>query len=246
MKNYLATLIFLITTPTLAFTKGAYNQILHLEKPYTITHLSSLNVDCVWTRDQQGRLKSEAQGPYSSGVCWDKKAVDQVEQLDKEKKLIWHEPPSYDYEYGNRKKCYYMVDKKGGFVIFLLGNVNKAEADECRSERNKEKALKLATKVDEKFELGGYIATKSNIRGSVALACYTGSIDSDETLVSKEEQTNRYIGLINLYKGDSINIERIHNAYNFARTNLRDRYPLDTQGQYRTAVCDQMVMKGKL
>lgn len=98
-----------------------------------------------------------------------------------------------------------------------------------------------------KVEFGGYVATKKDIFGSVLLACYTGSLDRDGMLyVSKEEQENRYNALLGLYKGEPSNIKRITNAYNFARRNLSDRYPLDTMGQYRAGVCDQMVMKGKL
>ena len=64
--------------------------------------------------------------------------------------------------------------------------------------------------------------------------------------VSKEEQSDRYKALLGLYEGEPANVKRISNAYNFARRNLSDRYPLDTMGQYRAGVCDQMVTKGKL
>lgn len=182
-----------------------------------------------------------------SGLCWDKKAGDQVRRLHKEKKLIWYDPPNFDHEYGNKNKCYYMVDKKGGFVDFRLGdNITEEEADECRKESNKQKALSLATKTEKKVEFGGYIATKDNILGSVALACYTGSLESDDMLISKQEQANRYKQLLGLCEGDSINIKRINNPFNFARRNFSDHYPLDTRGQYRADVCDQMVLKGKL
>lgn len=98
-----------------------------------------------------------------------------------------------------------------------------------------------------KVEFGGYVATKENILGSVVLACYTGSLDSGGMLyVSKEEQSDRYKALLSLYEGEPANVKRISNAYNFARRNLSDRYPLDTMGQYRAGVCDQMVTKGKL
>lgn len=247
MKSYLAALSFFIITPAFAFSENANNEILYLTKPYTITHLSSFDIDCVWTKDEQGRLRSEAAGPDGSGVCWDEKAVDQVEKLDKEKKLIWRDPPKFDYEYGNKNKCYYMVDKIGGFVNYRLGkNITEAEADECRKDSNKEKALSLATKVEKKVEFGGYVATENNILGSVVLACYIGSLDSDGMLVSKAEQDNRYKALLGLYEGDRPNIKRINNAFNFARRNLSDRYPLDTRGQYRADVCDQLVLKGKL
>lgn len=103
-----------------------------------------------------------------------------------------------------------------------------------------------ATKMEKTVEFGGYVASKNNILGSVVLACYTGSLDSDGMLVSKEEQTNRYKQLVGLYEGDNVNIKRINNAFNFARKNLSDRYPLDTRGRYRADVCDQMVFKGKL
>lgn len=247
MKNYVAALTVFIITPVMAFTENANQEILFLKKPYTITHLSSLDVDCVWTRDEQGRLRSEAAGPDGSGVCYADKAVEQVERLDKEKKLIWHDPPNFDHEYGNKNKCYYRVDKKGGFVDYSFGkSITAAEADECRKESSKIKALKLATKVEQKVEFGGYVATRNNILGSVGLACYTGSLDSNGMLVSKEEQEKRYKQLLGLYEGDSQNMKRISNAFNFARKNLSDRYPLDTRGQYRADICDQMVLKGKL
>ncbi|MCK8669198.1 hypothetical protein M1M11_30420 [Pseudomonas azerbaijanoccidens] len=106
---------------------------------------------------------------------------------------------------------------------------------------------KLASGAGKKVEFGGYVATKKDIFGSVLLACYTGSLDREGMLyVSKEEQANRYKALLDLYEGEPSSIKRITNAYNFARRNLSDRYPLDTQGQYRAGVCDQMVVQGKL
>lgn len=64
--------------------------------------------------------------------------------------------------------------------------------------------------------------------------------------VSKDEQADRYKALLGLYEGEPASAKRITNAFNFAQRNLSDRYPLDTMGQYRASVCDQMVMKGKL
>ncbi|KAB0489685.1 hypothetical protein [Pseudomonas vancouverensis] len=202
MKSYLVALIFLIVTPAIAASDNAKNQIDFLDTPYAVTHLSDFDIDCVWTKDDQGRLKSEAMGPDGPGVCWDKKSVDQVRKLDEEGKLTWHNPTGSDHTGGNE------------------------------SER--------------RVEFGGYVATKNNLLGSVLLACYTGSLDSDGLLVSKEEQENRYMALLGLYEGEPSSIKKVTNAYSFARRNLSDRYPLDTRGQYRAAVCDQMVKKGKL
>ncbi|CAJ1798724.1 hypothetical protein [Aeromonas veronii] len=247
MKKNLAVLSFFIVSPAMALSDIAINEIRDINKPYAITHISRYNIDCVWTKDEQGRLHSEAMGPDGPGICWDKKAFDQVEMLDKENKLIWHSPPNFDHEYGDKDKCYYRVDKKGGFVDFILGDhVTETEADECSKQSSKEKALKLATKIEKKVEFGGYVATKDDIYGSVTLACYTGSLDSDGILLSKEEQEKRYKALLGLYEGDSLNTKRIKKAFDFARLNLRDRYPLDTRGRYRVSVCDQMVLKGKL
>ncbi|MBP5098285.1 hypothetical protein [Pseudomonas protegens] len=247
MKNYLAVMVFLISAQAAAVSMNDNAEILHLDKPYTITHLKFLDVDCVWTRDEKGRLNSEALGPNSSGVCWDEKAVAQVEKLDREKKLIWHEPPKFDYEYGDKNKCYYKVDREGGFVDYELGDVTSYEREDCIKKSSKEKALSLATKIEKKVSFGGYVTTQKDIFGSVLLACYTGSLDSEGMLyVSKEEQENRYKALLGLYEGQPAIAKRITNAFNFARQNLSDRYPLDTMGQYRAGVCDQMVMKGKL
>lgn len=100
---------------------------------------------------------------------------------------------------------------------------------------------------EKRVEFGGYVATKKNLLGSVVLACYTGSLDSSGMLnVSKDEQQDRYKALLGLYEGEPASAKRITNAFNFARRNLSDRYPLDTMGQYRASVCDQMVTKGKL
>lgn len=246
MKNYLAVMVFLFSAQAAAVSMNDNAEILHLDKPYTITHLKFLDVDCVWTRDEKGRLNSEALGPNSSGVCWDEKAVAQVEKLDRDKKLIWHEPPKFDYEYGDKNKCYYKVDREGGFVDYELGDVTQAERDECVKKSSKEKALSLATKVEKKVSFGGYVTTKKDVIGSLVLACYTGSIDRDDKWVPREEQEKRYRELRGLYEGDATNLKRITNAYEFARRNLSDRYPLDAMGQYRAGVCDQMVMKGKL
>lgn len=100
---------------------------------------------------------------------------------------------------------------------------------------------------EKKVEFGGYVATRKNLLGSIVLACYTGSLDRNGMLyVSKEEQADRYKALLGLYEGEPASAKRITNAFNFARRNLSDRYPLDTMGQYRASVCDQMVTKGKL
>ncbi|EPT3121747.1 hypothetical protein ACVQEB_003970 [Pseudomonas aeruginosa] len=246
MKRFFVVMAFLISTHAFAVQINDNAEILYLDKPYTITHLIFLDVDCVWTRGEKGRLNSEALGPNSSGVCWDEKAVAQVEKLDREKKLIWHDPPSFDYEYGDKNKCYYKVDRKGGFVLVLFGDGATA-ADDCDNGSNKEKALTLATKIEKKVEFGGWVATRKNLLGSLVLACYTGISDSGGAIsLSKEEQTRRYNALLGLYEGDQSSIKRITNAYEFARRNLSDRYPLDTTGQYRAGVCDQMVRNGKL
>ncbi|WP_321150945.1 hypothetical protein [Aeromonas jandaei] len=247
MRRFFSALSFLIVIPALAYSENAIDQIITLDKPYAITHISSYDIDCVWTKDAEGRLHSEAMGPDGPGLCWDEKSFDQVALLDQEKKLIWHAPPNFDYEYGDENKCYYKVDKKGGFVDFRVGdNATEKEAYECRKKSNKDKALSLATPVEKKVEFGGYVATKRNIHGSVALACYTGSLDSDGVLLSKDEQEKRYQKLLDLYADDIPNTQRIKNAFSFARTNLSDKYPLDTLGRYRASVCDQMVIKGEL
>lgn len=116
----------------------------------------------------------------------------------------------------------------------------------AQANAGKDVAAKYKPEDERKVEFGGYVATKGNVLGSVLLACYTGSLDSDGGLVSKEEQSDRYNELLGLYEGDSLNIKRLNNAFNFARRNLSDRYPLDTRGQYRADICDQMVMKGRL
>lgn len=93
---------------------------------------------------------------------------------------------------------------------------------------------------------GGYVATKNDLLGSILLACYTGSLDTDDRITSSEEQASRYKALVGLYEGDNLAIKRVSRSFEFARRNLSDRYPLDARGQYRASVCDQMVMKGKL
>ncbi len=246
MKPCFLVLLFLILSKSFAFTDLANNEILYLEQPYTITHLSHLNLDCVWTRTKGGALQSEALGPDGSGACWDASSVALANKLDKEKKLVWHNPPVFDYEYGDKDKCYYRVDKANGLVQLLFGNISESEANECRLISNKNKALQLATKVRKVVSFGGYTATQDNILGSVLLACYTGSIDSDSTLVSPQERIQRYKALLSLYEGDPEYLRRINHAFSFAELNLRDRYPLDTRGQYRASVCEQMIYKGKL
>lgn len=246
MKYCLVVIPFLMTAKATAFSDNVNNEVIGLNKPYAITHLNHLGIDCVWTRAEQGYLQSEATGPDGPGACWDSKSVDQATRLDKAKKLVWNPPPVFDYEYGDESKCYYRIDKVNGFIDLLLGDVTDAEASECRKDSSKEKALKLAVKVEKKVDIGGYIATKENILGSVLLACYTGSLDSDDRIVSNNERVRRFTELLDLYKDDNAGRIRVANAFDFADRNLRDRYPLDTEGRYRTVVCEQMVKKGKL
>lgn len=229
-----------------AYSDNAYNEILFLDKPYATTHIAECNIDCVWTKDDKGRLVSEAGGPDGTGVCWDQKAYDLAKKLHEDKKLIWHSPPNFEYEYGNKNTCYYKVDKKGGVVLAISGDSATA-ADDCHNSHNKERALSFASKARKTVEFGGYVATKENLLGSVVLACYTGTLNrSGELYVSKQEQADRYKALLDLYEGDPAGAKRITSAFNFARSNLSDRYPLDTMGRFRAGVCDQMVMKGKL
>lgn len=194
MRLYLSVFVFLVISANSAFAEVLEDELMFVDGPYAVTHLSELDVDCVWTKDAKGNIRSEASGPKGNGVCWSQKAVDQVSALDKDGKLTW---------------------------------------------RNHHKA-------DKKVEFGGYVATRSNISGSVLLACYTGSLDSDGALVSRDEQVNRYEALKGLYEGDVISASRIIAAFNFARNNLSDKYPLDVRGQYRASVCDEMVRLGKL
>lgn len=246
MKSYFSAVVFLMSAPVFSDSMNDSIEIIGLDKPYAVTHLTFADADCVWTRGGKGGLNSEASGANGSGVCLDEKAVAQAEKLDREKKLVWHEPPNFDYEYGDKNKCYYRVDKKGGFVDYELGDVTQAEWDDCVKKSSKEKALRLATKIEKKVSFGGYVTTKNDVVGSLVLACYTGSIDRNDKWVPREEQEKRYRELLGLYEGDAPNRKRITSAYEFARRNLSDRYPLDTMGQYRAGVCDQMVMKGKL
>jgi len=157
----------------------------------------------------------------------------------------------FDYEYTDHLKsgwhCPYFVDKAAGKVMPAFGNSTPdAVAEECLSVLSKEKAIALATRVKREVRFGGYVTNNEDIIGSVALACYTGSIDSDNKYVSSEERLRRYKALIDLYDGDETNTRRIKNAFNFANINLRDRYPLDTEGYHRVSICGAMIKKGKL
>lgn len=247
MKKVIVALgLVFCSTNIFAYAPGAENVIKYLDEPFTVTHLKELNVDCVWTRNENGYLENRNGGFEGTGVCWDIKATEQLDALEKAGKLVWHKPLAFDYEYGDKNKCYYRVDKASGIVDLLFGDVNEKESEECRKEENQKKALNLATKIKKEVRFGGYIATQDNILGSVILACYSGSIDSDSRLVSNDERTRRYKALLSLYEGDKKNTQRITNAFNFANNNLRDRYPLDTEGRYRARVCDEMLRKGKL
>lgn len=194
MRFYLNVFAFFIISANSAFAEVSEDELMFIDGPYAVTHLSDLDVDCVWAKDAKGNITSEAFGQKGSGVCWSQKAADQVNSLDKDGKLIW---------------------------------------------RNHHKA-------DKKVEFGGYTANRNNISGSVLLACYTGSLDSDGAMVSRGEQINRYEALQGLYEGDVKSRSRIIGAFNFARNNLSDKYPLDVRGQYRASVCDEMVRLGKL
>lgn len=122
-----------------------------------------------------------------------------------------------------------------------------AKIEEEISRRNSKGEPNNVRESSERVEFGGWVATRKNLLGSIVLACYTGSLDSNGMLhVSKQEQIERYKALLGLYEGDPASAKRITDAFNFARLNLSDRYPLDTMGQYRASVCDQMVTKGKL
>ncbi|GGE59804.1 hypothetical protein GCM10007421_38100 [Halopseudomonas oceani] len=211
-----------------------------------MTHITSLGIDCIWTKDEQGRLVTEASGPYGSGVCWHTNAVSEATSLNDQGMLAWHEAPVFDHEYGNKNKCYYEVDKKNGIARLLFGDdISDREAEECRQPESEAQAIALASPMDKKVEFGGYVARKSDLLGALVLACYTGSLDTNNSTVSENERVRRYSALLDLYGDDRNSAARVTKAFEFASVNLRDRFPLDTMGRYRVAVCDQMAISGK-
>jgi len=91
MKKMIATLgIALCSANTFAYTQGAENVIKYLDEPYAVTHLEDLNVDCVWTKNENGDLENQNAGFEGTGVCWDVRAKEQLDALDKAGKLVWH------------------------------------------------------------------------------------------------------------------------------------------------------------
>ncbi|WP_165663890.1 hypothetical protein [Metapseudomonas otitidis] len=246
MKPFFALLLFFTSVQAFGFSESAKDQIKFLERPFAITHISSLDLDCVWTKDDKGHLVSEAIGPYASGVCWHEDNVDEARRLESQGKLTWYKAPVFDHEYGDKKKCYYEVDKENGIARLLLGDdVTDSEAEECRNSESEAKAIALASLIDKKVEIGGYVARKTDLLGSLALACYTGSLDTNDLQVSGKERMRRYRAILDLYEGDKSSARRVTRAFEFASKNLSNRYPLDTRGQYRVSVCDQMVANRK-
>lgn len=213
MKISVVALTFLISTQVLAYSDNVNTEIMLLDKPYTITHLKDLGMDCVWTRGDKGYLNSEAMPPDGPGMCWDGKAIDQAEKLDKERKLVWHNPPSFDYEYGDKNKCYYRVDKTYGFVDSRVGNnVTGKEADACGTEAAKATALKLATKVKKEAEPSDIQKlTLAQING-----CYAGlhgTLKGDWPT-----QMTNYAKAISQYTGNGGAIDRISRAFNYGKS----------------------------
>lgn len=247
MRAALVFVALFTSAQTFALSESAKNQIIFLDKPYAITRIDGLNTDCVWTKDDEGRLVSEASGPYGSGVCWHENAASEAKSLDDRGKLTWYEAPVFDHEYGNKDKCYYEVDKKNGIARLLFGDdVSEEESEECRRSESEAKAIALATPIEKKVEFGGFVARKNDLLSSLVLACYTGSLDANNLMVSEEERMRRYKALLDLHADDRRSVSRISKAFEFASRNLRDRFPLDTRGHYRAAVCDQMAISGKL
>lgn len=102
----------MIATQAFAYTESAERIIQSIDKPYAVTHLKALNVDCVWTKDDQGYLQNENYAPEGTGVCWGTKAVNQVQALDKAKKLVWHSPLNHPPQDENSK----LIEKLGAAV----------------------------------------------------------------------------------------------------------------------------------
>jgi hypothetical protein len=254
MKHLLAVVPFLMATHAHAYSDDADSRIAHLDKPYAVTHLRSPDVDCVWTISENGDLHNESIAHDVPGACFTAETAALVVSLRKAGKLVWNAPPALNYEYGDESGCYYLIDKAAGIVATMIGNAAGIDEEACRKDSARAKALKLAVKIermpvikdDKKVDIGGYLATKENILGSVLLACYTGSLDSDDRIVSNNERVRRFTELLDLYKDDNSGRIRVANAFDFADRNLRDRYLLDTEGRYRSVVCEQMVKKGKL
>ncbi|WP_169316081.1 hypothetical protein, partial [Pseudomonas agarici] len=113
----------------------------------------------------------------------------------------------------------YIAENKASSMAKIEEEIRRRNA---RAEGNK------GRESTEKVEFGGFVATREDILTSVLLACYTGSLDSDDKWIPREEQAKRYKDLLGLYEGDAPKTKRITNAFNFARSNLSSRYPLDT------------------
>lgn len=211
MKGYaysLSILTLLVSAPALSLSDTIKNELMYVDKPWTITHLDDLQMDCLWTRDDAGRLHSEATGPDGSGMCYDAKADDQVNKLDKENKLVWHNPPRFDHEYGDKNKCYYRVDKTIGLVQLLFGNgdVSEAEANECRKDSSMDRALRNATPVVSDFQK--IVMAQIN-------ACYAGM---NGTLTGDwSTQMVKYATITSQFKGNSGAISRIGRAFDYGK-----------------------------
>ena len=210
MKGYaysLSILTLLVSAPALSLSDTIKNQLIFIEKPWTITHLDDLQVDCLWTRDDAGRLNSEAMGPDGSGVCWDIKADEQVNKLDKENKLVWHNAPHFDHEYGDKTKCYYRVDKTIGLVDFRLGgNVTEAEERDCKSQNSMDRALRNATPVVSDFQK--IVMAQIN-------ACYAGM---NGTLTGDwSTQMVKYATITSEFKGNGGAISHIGRAFDYGK-----------------------------
>lgn len=214
MKGHLRslpTLVLLASTQAMALTDNAKSAIVFIDKPYTITHLDKLNVDCVWTRGDNGYLNSEASAPDGTGVCWDISAVKQVEKLDKEGKLEWHNPPEFTHEYGDKNTCYYRVDKVGGFVDFRYGD-NAVE--QCGDENLKAKALKNATPIKQQQPERNVSDFEKLIRAQIN-ACYAGA--KGTATGDWSTYMIKYATITDQFKGNGGAISRIGRAFDYGK-----------------------------
>ncbi|WP_368893235.1 hypothetical protein [Kluyvera ascorbata] len=60
-----------------------------LKEPYAVTQLEFAPVQCVWTRNEYGKLQNENSALEGTGLCWDIKAIRQAEALEQNGKLKW-------------------------------------------------------------------------------------------------------------------------------------------------------------
>ncbi|AXF64449.1 hypothetical protein [Leclercia sp. W17] len=142
----------------------------NLDRPYAVTVNKDYDIRCIWTKDDNGYLQSENTANEGTGICWDKKAVDEAEKLNESGKLKWITPvPIAEFYTDLHNACFY------GYMGKHTGNWETYLADKYAKMVSKYRVQpEKVGKIGKSFDFGKDVASTTNDCSFIAKKMFTG------------------------------------------------------------------------